>query len=250
MGVWRGRFPKKDFYSKQNLNNYMMKGDQNMYKKIFSIYALLLVMTMAFAMAQAGIHESGTGLENPELRVVNQGIGQGLENQAIGQIIKVQSGIHMNNAGQMMKIQQQENKRMRLEVEGVAANCDCNMTQERVKNKTKLFAKLSNGKNAEIKVMPNTASERALKRLRLKVCSEENGCQIELKEVGVGNKTQLAYELKTQRKSKVFGLFKAQMRVEAQVDAETGEIIQVKKPWWAFLASEPVEEESESTEEA
>jgi len=32
------------------------------------------------------------------------------------------------------------------------------------------------------------------------------------------------------------------MNVEAQVDAETGEIIRVKKPWWAFLASEPAEE--------
>lgn len=25
---------------------------------------------------------------------------------------------------------------------------------------------------------------------------------------------------------------------EAQIDAETGEVIQTKKPWWAFLASE------------
>ena len=31
------------------------------------------------------------------------------------------------------------------------------------------------------------------------------------------------------------------MDVEAQVDAESGEVIQTKKPWWAFLASEPVE---------
>jgi hypothetical protein len=29
------------------------------------------------------------------------------------------------------------------------------------------------------------------------------------------------------------------MQVQAQVDAETGEIIQVNKPWWAFLAVEP-----------
>jgi len=32
------------------------------------------------------------------------------------------------------------------------------------------------------------------------------------------------------------------MDVSAQIDAETGEIIRVKKPWWAFLASEPEEE--------
>ena len=31
------------------------------------------------------------------------------------------------------------------------------------------------------------------------------------------------------------------MDVEAQVDAETGKVIRTKKPWWAFLASEPAE---------
>jgi hypothetical protein len=31
------------------------------------------------------------------------------------------------------------------------------------------------------------------------------------------------------------------MDVQAQVDAETGELLKVKKPWWAFLASEPQE---------
>jgi len=116
------------------------------------------------------------------------------------------------------------------------------MKQETVQNKTKLSATLSNGKNAEIKVMPNTASEKALERVRLKVCSEENECKIELKETGSGEQTKLAYELKTQRQSKVFGLFKAKMQVQVQVNAENGEVIKVKKPWWAFLASEPAEE--------
>jgi len=89
--------------------------------------------------------------------------------------------------------------------------------------------------------MPNTASETALQRLRLKNCNEEQGCNIELKEVGQGQQAKLAYEMKTQRQSKVFGLFGARMQVQAQVDAETGEIVRVKKPWWAFLASEPAE---------
>jgi len=50
---------------------------------------------------------------------------------------------------------------------------------------------------------------------------------------------KLAYEVKTQRRSKFLGLFGVRMNVEAQVDAESGEVIRVKKPWWAFLASEP-----------
>ena len=154
---------------------------------------------------------------------------------------RVQDGTHIGEGGQMFKIQSQTNNRIRLEVEGVGVNCGLNITQTQVQNKTKLETKLSNGRNAEIKVMPNTASERALERLRLKNCVEEEGCNIELKEVRQGEQAKLAYEINTQRQSKLFGLFRMRMQVQAHVDAENGEIIQTKKPWWAFLASEPEE---------
>ena len=84
-------------------------------------------------------------------------------------------------------------------------------------------------------------SQKAMERLQLKNCVEEEGCLIELKEVGSGEQVKLAYEVKTQRTSKIFGLFKKNMNVEAQVDAETGDVIRTNKPWWAFLASEPTE---------
>ena len=159
-----------------------------------------------------------------------------------GQGNNVGEGNYIGEQGQQMKIQKQLNNQIRLEVNGVGVDCDCNMTQEQFQNRTRLKVQLSNGNNAEIKVMPDTASETALQRLRLKNCVEEDGCFIELKEVGQGEQTKLAYEMRTQRQSKVLGLFKAEMQVNAQVDSETGEIIKVKKPWWAFLASEPEEE--------
>ena len=89
--------------------------------------------------------------------------------------------------------------------------------------------------------MPNVASETALQRLRLRNCTGERNCSIELKQVGEGNQSRLAYELQTQRQSRVFGLFNAKMQVRAQIDAENGEIIRIGKPWWAFLATEPEE---------
>ena len=114
-------------------------------------------------------------------------------------------------------------------------------------NQTRLRTKLSNGRGAEIKIMPEAASERALEVLKTKC---ENNCTIELKEVGSGNDTKLAYEYQEQSQVRVFGLFKAKMKVQAQVDAETGEVIQQQKPWWSFLASqEKSEEETESIEE-
>jgi len=181
---------------------------------------------MSFAVAQNTL-ESGTG----------QGEESNLQNQQT-----VQTGNYENEAGQQMRIQQQTNNQIQLRVNNVSANCGLNLTQKQVQDKTKLETKLSNGRNAEIKVMPDTASEKALARLRLKNCVEEEGCNIELKEVGSGQQAKLAYELKTQRQSKVLGLFNARMQVQAQVDAETGELIRIKKPWWAFIASEPAEE--------
>jgi len=122
-------------------------------------------------------------------------------------------------------------------------NTELELEQEREQeqNKTRLRARLKDGNKKEIKIMPDTASERALERLRLKVCSEENNCTIVLKEVPVKNENKLAYELQAERHFRILALFRAKAKVKAQVDAETGEIIIVKKPWWAFLALESEE---------
>jgi|GEM_PF-6117628 len=108
--------------------------------------------------------------------------------------------------------------------------------QDRERNQTKLKVKLSNGRNAEIKIMPDVASQVALEKLRLK-CETRN-CTLELKEVG---NNKVAYELNTEKQAKILALIKSKMQVKAQVDAETGELIRVKKPWWAFLATEEQE---------
>ncbi|HIH86349.1 MAG TPA: hypothetical protein HA304_00390 [Methanosarcinales archaeon] len=139
-----------------------------------------------------------------------------------------------------MNIQQQANRTM-IQAGGLSVDCPlCSeMTQERLQNGTQFYAKLSNGRNAEIKIMPDTASQTALQRLNLRNCTED--CSIELKEANIGNQVRAVYNVQAQRNSKVFGIFNARMQVQAQVDAETGELIQVNKPWWAFLAVEPDE---------
>ena len=205
------------------------------------LFGMFLV---SFVVADA-VHEQGVGIGNSDINDVGQvkvdAHNQG-EETSLQVKQKVMAGNYVGEDGQQMKIQQQSGNQMRLEVGGVGADCSLDMTQKQVQNKTVLETKLSNGRNAEIKVMPDTASETALERLRLKTCVEEDGCNIELKEVGAGEETKLAYEIKTHRQSKIFGLFDAEMPVQAQVDAETGEVIQTRKPWWAFLASEPLEE--------
>lgn len=120
-----------------------------------------------------------------------------------------------------------------------SAECPyCNLSQEMYQNRTRLYAHLSNGIKSEIKIMPEAASENALARLRVKACNSENNCSLELKEVGMGNQARLAYQVNMQKESRFLGLFRTRMRVEANIDAETGEIISSGKPWWAFLATE------------
>ena len=90
---------------------------------------------------------------------------------------------------------------------------------------------LSNGRKAEIKVMPSTSSERAIEELG------ELEFNVTLKEVGQGEDARVVYEFIGNKEGKFLGIFKIMARVGAQVDAENGEIVKVIKPWWGFLAS-------------
>lgn len=131
-------------------------------------------------------------------------------------------------------------------------NGDLELTENQIRARTMmnlsedaingLQTQLSNGRNAQIKVMPETASETALARLRLKNCNESNNCTIELKEVGQGNQTRAAYEVRAEKEFRVLGLFRNRAEISSEIDAETGEEIQTRRPWWSFLATESTEE--------
>jgi hypothetical protein len=90
----------------------------------------------------------------------------------------------------------------------------------------------SNGRQVEIKIMPETASQTAIDRL-----GELGFYTIELKEVGKGEDAKPAYEITAEKQGKMLGLLKVKAKIKAYIDADTGELIKIKKPWWAFLAS-------------
>ncbi len=161
----------------------------------------------------------------------------------VGQNIKAQitSKNYTNNAGQKIQIQKQSENQIQLKVKNVTANTSLNITANETRNRTRFHVRLSNGRNAEIKIMPDTASKKALERLRLKVCNESNNCTLQLKEIRQKNQTRIAYEMQVEQQARIFGIFKTKMQVQAQVDAEDGEIIQIKRPWWSFLATKSEE---------
>jgi hypothetical protein len=77
----------------------------------------------------------------------------------------------------------------------------------------------------EVKIMPDVASEKAIKTLSLK-----KEMEIELKDIG-----KPVYQIEGKQEIRVLGLFRANMRIRANIDGETGEIESIKKPWWRFL---------------
>ena len=83
----------------------------------------------------------------------------------------------------------------------------------------------------KIKILPETASLRARERLG------ELGFNISLKEVGKGNETRTVYEAKAKKEGRLFGFLKVEADVSAEIDAETGEVTKVHKPWWSFMAT-------------
>jgi len=86
------------------------------------------------------------------------------------------------------------------------------------------------GKDTRTIILPDTASDRAKERLG------ELGFTIELKDVGKEGSPELVYELEGEKQGRFLGIFKVKAKVFALVDAETGEVKKVKKPWWGFLA--------------
>ena len=203
-------------------------------KKIYLyVFVFLLAISLVFAAGNGtgGINGSddsgspGTGSEN----------GSDYGNEVVTQTM---------NQGETSKLQVQTSSEfgstIRTQNGTAEAQTNMKMTQQQVGNQTRTYAELSNGMKAEIKVMPDTASERALEVLGAKC--EEMGCEIELKEVGKGEETKAAYEVKAQKQVKVLGFIKTQMRTQAQIDAGTGEIVRTRNAWWGFLAKKNIEE--------
>jgi len=213
-------------------------------KKILLI-ALFLILGMSLITAQYGSGGNGNNQTNAGNNSItngtNQGIGQNLSGQIRTRIGEIRAGEYNTSLGQLLRVREMARSLRELRVNNVSATTDLNITAETdTEGRTRLRTRLLNGTEMEIKIMPDTAAERALERLRLRVCSEDNNCTIELKDVGNGDE-RIQYEVQIERHSRILGIFQKNMQVQAQVDAENGEVIRVRKPWWAFIASEPEE---------
>jgi len=230
------RYDKKYFFEKNERGWKIMR-------KIF-LFLLISLMVISFVFAAnenagAGVN-SVLGAGNSE----NQSIQDNSKESVVSEIgsengssYEHQVATQTANKGESSQLKIETNSEFGSTIKSQNGSAEAK-TEMKMSQGTdgKSFAELSNGMKAEIKIMPNTASEKALEVLGAKC--EETGCEIELKEVGKGEESKAVYEIQAKKPAKILGLFKVDLGVEAQIDAETGEIIKTKKRWWAFLASE------------
>jgi len=127
-----------------------------------------------------------------------------------------------------------EKKNLRIEYKGELLNLSKRVNGTFLRHRFKM----RNGNDFEIRVNPSDIIDKVVTRLKLRGCNESNDCSIDLKEVIKKKVSRVAYSLKAKQRGKFLGMFKTKLSVEAEVDAETGEIIKTKRPWWGFLVTE------------
>jgi hypothetical protein len=104
-------------------------------------------------------------------------------------------------------------------------------------NESRIKIKMKNGTRIRLKVLPDQVSETIFETLKTR------NFTIELKEVKHKNIPRVVYNIQAGKPGRFLGIFKLKLKVETQIDPETGEVIVISKPWWAFLVTEPTEPE-------
>jgi len=97
----------------------------------------------------------------------------------------------------------------------------------------KIYGNFRNNETKEI-ILPDEAQSRLQEQLRTRAEVRN----MTLDDEGI-------YRIKAYKRARLFWMISVQKRVEANVDAETGEIIRMRVPWWSFLAKDVVSENFE-----
>ncbi len=102
------------------------------------------------------------------------------------------------------------------------------------KSGSELEAFSSEGKRHRIRIDP----EKAKLKIREKWKRNLNISNVSLEEVRHKNVPKVVYKLQSDHPGRFLGIFKMILKIQSQVDPETGEILATKIPWWAFLLAD------------
>jgi len=95
-------------------------------------------------------------------------------------------------------------------------------SEKLIVKESKLYIETSIG-DKQINVLPEEASSKATEITTVNA--------IELKE-----EAKPIYSVKGTKEARILAIFPVTLEIETKVDAETGDVLSVSKPWWSFLA--------------
>jgi len=95
------------------------------------------------------------------------------------------------------------------------------------KSDDKIYGMFDDNDTKEVRMFPDQIKERMREKLEIKLKNES----IILDENGT-------YQYEAENEAKLFGLLKIKEKVQAQIDSETGEVKEIKKPWWSIFTKE------------
>ena len=101
----------------------------------------------------------------------------------------------------------------------------------------KLYGVFKNNETKRI-ILPDEVRERIKERIRAHLENES----INLSEDG-------NYKVEAKKRAKLFFIFNVKEKINAEVDAETGEVIRTRGPWWGFLARDVKDDSEVESEE-
>mgnify|MGYP001613830341 CR=1 FL=1 len=88
--------------------------------------------------------------------------------------------------------------------------------------------KKSDGSTYDVKVLPEEAVKNAFS-------TEVENVEIDIEEKVNSDIPKVVYKVNADTEGKFLGIFKIRSRYEASIDVNTGDVLEWKGPWWAFL---------------
>ncbi|MBT4257605.1 hypothetical protein HOD88_00275 [archaeon] len=166
------------------------------------------------------------------------------------QKIEIQRRIRYENGTEItykIKIEEKEKNGeiiQKISVEGKGPEVESKLKLKTINqgNESIIRAMLSNGNETTINFLPDEIYSRIREQLHTQNIS------IELEEKVHKNIPKVIYNIEANKNGKFLGIFKMKLKIEEEIDAETGELLKMNTPWWAFMVSEDEEESETETE--
>ena len=216
-------------------------------KKIFIFIVLTLFIT-SFIFAQANINQiqaaNDSNAQNAnaiqvQARILTQAQIQEIKKETKRIRVQTQENECPDNCtctdsvtkcelenGREMTIRAGKSGNIIVQVKGI--NMSTNVTL--YKSEGKVYGVFKNNNTKEIRVMPDMVKN----KIREKIARELEDEEIKLDEDGI-------YQYRARKKVKLFGFIRTRIRVSAEINSETGELVKIRNSWWGFLASDDTE---------